>query len=169
MKNVKNYLLIVLAVVLQLYACGNGNDDPTPTDSFDVQFVLPSSIDVSEGGEYTFSVIGGGPPLTTDQFILESAAGISYVCKIVDSSAESFTVRLASECVTGYYNVFIKRDTRKKSFGKLYINIVDELPDFTPDENTTVYGIVATDEGGVAGVVVSDGNRRGNYTISLFL
>lgn len=60
MKNVKNYLLIVLAVVLQLYACGNGNDDPTPTDSFDVQFVLPSSIDVSEGGEYTFSVIGGG-------------------------------------------------------------------------------------------------------------
>lgn len=173
MKNVKNYLLIVLAVVLQLYACGNGNDDPTPTDSFDVQFVLPSSIDVSEGGEYTFSVIGGGgePPLTTDQFILESAAGISYVCKIVDSSAESFTVRLASECVTGYYNVFIKRDTRKKSFGKLYINIVDELPDFTPDENTTVYGIVATDEGGVAGVVVSDGedvtvtDERGIYQL----
>ena len=62
MKNVKNYLLTVLAVVLQLQfiACGDGNNDPLPTDSFDVQFVLPSSIDVSEGGEYTFSVTGEG-------------------------------------------------------------------------------------------------------------
>lgn len=56
--NVKNYLLIVLAVVLQLYACGNGNNGPVPTNSFDVQFALPSSIDVSEGSEYTFSDFG---------------------------------------------------------------------------------------------------------------
>lgn len=176
MKKCKKILLIVLAAVLPMpfAACGSGNDDPAPTDSFDVQFVLPSSIDVSEGGEYTFPVTGEGggkSPLTTDQFILESTAGISYVCKIIDSSAKNFTVRLAGECETGYYTVFIKRDSRKKSFGKLYINIVDELPDFTPDDGTTIYGVVATNESGVAGVVVSDGeevtatDERGIYQL----
>lgn len=62
MKKCKKILLIVLAAVLPMpfAACGSGNDDPAPTDSFDVQFVLPSSIDVSEGGEYTFPVTGEG-------------------------------------------------------------------------------------------------------------
>ena len=93
---------------------------------------------------------------TTDTFILESDAGISYVCPIVNTSSDSFTVRLADGCETGYYKVFVKRDARKKSFGRIYINIVEDI-DFKPDAGTTVYGIVSSAGVGVENVVVSDG------------
>ena len=103
MKNVLKYLL------LALIACGGSDDEKPPADNFDVQFTVPGSVDVTEGGECTFAVSGGGKsPLTTDTFILESDAGISYVCPIVNTSSDSFTVRLADGCETGYYKVFVK-------------------------------------------------------------
>lgn len=113
---------------------------------------------------------GGKSPLTTDTFILESDAGISYVCPIVNTSSDSFTVRLADGCETGYYKVFVKRDARKKSFGRIYINIVEDI-DFKPDAGTTVYGIVSSAGVGVENVVVSDGaevtvtNEKGIYQL----
>ena len=136
-----------------------------------MQFTVPGSVDVTEGGECTFAVSGGGKsPLTTDTFILESDAGISYVCPIVNTTSDSFTVRLADGCETGYYKVFVKRDARKKSFGRIYINIVEDI-DFKPDAGTTVYGIVSSAGVGVENVVVSDGaevtvtNEKGIYQL----
>lgn len=171
MKNVLKYLLLALIAVSQLFACGGSDDEKTPADNFDVQFTVPGSVDVTEGGECTFAVSGGGKsPLTTDTFILESDAGISYVCPIVNTSPDSFTVRLADGCETGYYKVFVKRDARKKSFGRIYINIVEDI-DFKPDAGTTVYGIVSSAGVGVENVVVSDGaevtvtNEKGIYQL----
>lgn len=171
MKNVLKYLLLALIAVSQLFACGGSDDEKTPADNFDVQFTVPGSVDVTEGGECTFAVSGGGKsPLTTDTFILESDAGISYVCPIVNTSFDSFTVRLADGCETGYYKVFVKRDARKKSFGRIYINIVEDI-DFKPDAGTTVYGIVSSAGVGVENVVVSDGaevtvtNEKGIYQL----
>ena len=171
MKNVLKYLLLALIAVTQLFACGGSEDEKTPADNFDVQFTVPGSVDVTEGGECTFAVSGGGKsPLTTDIFILESDAGISYVCPIVNTSSDSFTVRLADGCETGYYKVFVKRDARKKSFGRIYINIVEDI-DFKPDAGTTVYGIVSSAGVGVENVVVSDGaevtvtNEKGIYQL----
>ena len=171
MKNVLKYLLLALIAVSQLFACGGSDDEKTPADNFDVQFTVPGSVDVTEGGECTFAVSGGGKsPLTTDTFILESDAGISYVCPIVNPTSDSFTVRLADGCETGYYKVFVKRDARKKSFGRIYINIVEDI-DFKPDAGTTVYGIVSSAGVGVENVVVSDGaevtvtNEKGIYQL----
>lgn len=171
MKNILKYLLLALIAVSQLFACGGSDDEKTPADNFDVQFTVPGSVDVTEGGECTFAVSGGGKsPLTTDTFILESDAGISYVCPIVNTSSDSFTVRLADGCETGYYKVFVKRDARKKSFGRIYINIVEDI-DFKPDAGTTVYGIVSSAGVGVENVVVSDGaevtvtNEKGIYQL----
>ena len=171
MKNVLKYLLLALIAVSQLFACGGSDDEKTPADNFDVQFTVPGSVDVTEGGKCTFAVSGGGKsPLTTDTFILESDAGISYVCPIVNTSSDSFTVRLADGCETGYYKVFVKRDARKKSFGRIYINIVEDI-DFKPDAGTTVYGIVSSAGVGVENVVVSDGaevtvtNEKGIYQL----
>ena len=171
MKNVLKYLLLALIAVSQLFACGGSDDEKTPADNFDVQFTVPGSVDVTEGGECTFAVSGGGKsPLTTDTFILESDAGISYVCPLVNTSSDSFTVRLADGCETGYYKVFVKRDARKKSFGRIYINIVEDI-DFKPDAGTTVYGIVSSAGVGVENVVVSDGaevtvtNEKGIYQL----
>ena len=172
MKNVLKYLLLALIAVSQLFACGGSDDEKAPADNFDVQFTVPGSVDVTEGGECTFAVSGGGrkSPLTTDTFILESDAGISYVCSIVNTTSDSFTVRLADGCETGYYKVFVKRDARKKSFGRIYINIVEDI-DFKPDAGTTVYGIVSSAGVGVENVVVSDGaevtvtNEKGIYQL----
>lgn len=171
MKNVLKYLLLALIAVSQLFACGGSDDEKTPADNFDVQFTVPGSVDVTEGGECTFAVSGGGKsPLTTDTFILESDAGISYVCPIVNTTSDSFTVRLADGCETGYCKVFVKRDARKKSFGRIYINIVEDI-DFKPDAGTTVYGIVSSAGVGVENVVVSDGaevtvtNEKGIYQL----
>ena len=171
MKNVLKYLLLALIAVSQLFACGGSDDEKTPADNFDVQFTVPGSVDVTEGGECTFAVSGGGKsPLTTDTFILESDAGISYVCPIVNTTSDSFTVRRADGCETGYYKVFVKRDARKKSFGRIYINIVEDI-DFKPDAGTTVYGIVSSAGVGVENVVVSDGaevtvtNEKGIYQL----
>lgn len=170
MKNVLKYLLLALIAVSQLFACGGSDDEKTPRN-FDVQFTVPGSVDVTEGGECTFAVSGGGKsPLTTDTFILESDAGISYVCPIVNTTSDSFTVRLADGCETGYYKVFVKRDARKKSFRRIYINIVEDI-DFKPDAGTTVYGIVSSAGVGVENVVVSDGaevtvtNEKGIYQL----
>ena len=171
MKNVLKYLLLALIAVSQLFACGGSDDEKTPADNFDVQFTVPGSVDVTEGGECTFAVSGGGKsPLTTDTFILESDAGISYVCPIVNTSSDSFTVRLADGCETGYYKGFGKTHARKKSFGRIYINIVEDI-DFKPDAGTTVYGIVSSAGVGVENVVVSDGaevtvtNEKGIYQL----
>lgn len=170
MKNVTKYLWLVLVVISQLTACGGKAGDDVPADSFDVQFELPALIDVSKGGECVFMVKGGKAPLTSDSFILESETGISYICPILSIASDRFSVRLSNECETGYYKVYIKRDTRKKSFGKIYINIVGDL-DFKPDPGTTIYGVVASAEGSVKNVVVSDGvevtttNDRGIYQL----
>ena len=171
MKNVLKYLLLALIAVSQLFACGGSDDEKDPADKFRRAIHGSGSVDVTEGGECTFAVSGGGKsPLTTDTFILESDAGISYVCPIVNTSSDSFTVRLADGCETGYYKVFVKRDARKKSFGRIYINIVEDI-DFKPDAGTTVYGIVSSAGVGVENVVVSDGaevtvtNEKGIYQL----
>ncbi|SHF72488.1 Calcineurin-like phosphoesterase [Mariniphaga anaerophila] len=158
MKNILEYnkilLYLVLAVILSLYGCNGGNDHEEPVDDFNIQISLPSAIDVTQGGEYVFTAQGGGGLKMSDSFLLESG-GISYVCPVTAVSSTGFTVQISNECKTGEYNVSVKRDLRKKPVGKIYINIVDFL--FTPDEGTTIYGIVKSEEGGVKGVVVSDG------------
>ena len=157
MKDTIKYLVWIFAIVPFLIACGDSNPDAAPTDDFDVRFELPATVDVSKGGELTFTVKEGKSPLTTDSFLLEGG-GISYLCPILRTSSESFTVRLADECESGSYTAYLKRDARKKSIGKIYINIVDKI-DFEPSAGTTVFGLVSSEEGPVANVVVSDGTE----------
>ena len=157
MKDTIKYLVWIFAIVPFLIACGDSNTDDAPTDDFDVRFELPATVDVSKGGELTFTVKEGKSPLTTDSFLLEGG-GISYLYPILRTSSESFTVRLADECESGSYTAYLKRDARKKSIGKIYINIVDKI-DFEPSAGTTVFGLVSSEEGPVANVVVSDGTE----------
>ena len=157
MKDTIKYLVWIFAIVPFLIACGDSNTDDAPTDDFDVRFELPATVDVAKGGELIFTVKEGKSPLTTDSFLLEGG-GISYLCPILRTSSESFTVRLADECESGSYTAYLKRDARKKSIGKIYINIVDKI-DFEPSAGTTVFGLVSSEEGPVANVVVSDGTE----------
>lgn len=173
MRKSTSLLLTVLGVVVLLLACSSSSKSTSgPNDAFDVSFTLPASVDVTLGGTCVFEVKDGKAPLTSDSFVLESESGVSYLCPIIASSSQEFSVQLSTECVAGSYNVFIKRDQRRKSFGRLYLNIVEELPDdFTPDAGTTVYGRITAGEEGVPGVVVSDGvevtttNEEGIYQL----
>ena len=157
MKDTIKYLVWIFAIVPFLIACGDSNTDDAPTDDFDVRFELPATVDVSKGGELTFTVKEGKSPLTTDSFLLEGG-GISYLCPILRTSSESFTVRLGDECESGSYTAYLKRDARNKSIGIIHINIVDKI-DFEPSAVTTVFGLVSSEEGPVANVVVSDGTE----------
>ena len=149
--------LFLLVIVFQFTLCSNKEENIVT--EFEVQFELPSLIDITQGGEYTFRVKDGKSPSSSDIFIVESSAGISLVCPIIQTSSESFTIRFSNECQSGSYKVFIKRGDRKKLFGSIHINLVEEIG-FEPDKATTIYGVVSTNDGGVLkNVVVSDGEE----------
>lgn len=147
---------MVFTTLLLLLACSAEGYNENSDNGFEVSLTIPSTVNVSKGGECSFTVNEGGTIKSSDSFILESSNGISYACMLVNTSFEECTVIIPEECETGYYNVYVKRDSRKKPLGKIYINIVDKL-DFTPDEGTTIYGVVSSQEGKVKGAVVSDG------------
>lgn len=73
--------LLILAILFQFAACSN--EEEIVEKEFDVQFELPALIDVTKGGEFVFRVKEGKSPSSTDQFILESDAGISFVSPII--------------------------------------------------------------------------------------
>jgi hypothetical protein len=157
MKNMKkNLTWLILTTILPLFACNAVDQNITSVEDSEISFSLPTSIDVSKGEEYTFTAQDGKSLKSTDSFIIESTDGISYVCTLTNTKGTSFSIIIPAECKSGLYNVYIKRDTRKKSIGKVYINFVDKL-DFTPDKGTTLYGLVSCQDEPVEGVVVSDG------------
>lgn len=157
MKKIAECLLgLILTLVPTLTACSGSDNEEIVVDDFDIRLELPSLIEINKGGTYTFTLKGENAPLISDSFVLESEAGVSYICKIVNVSDCDFTAAIASQCETGYYNVSLKRGTRKKSAGRTYINIVKDIG-FTPDSGTTLYGVVAAEGTPVAGVAVSDG------------
>ena len=63
MKDTIKYLVWIFAIVPFLIACGDSNTDDAPTDDFDVRFELPATVDVSKGGELTFTVKEGKSPI----------------------------------------------------------------------------------------------------------
>lgn len=67
MKKMIRFLLL-LAIVIQYPACGSKEE--YKVDEFEVTFELPSLVDITQGGEYTFNVKDGKSPSTTDSFFL---------------------------------------------------------------------------------------------------
>ena len=153
----EKYALWSLSLIfLTLVSCSSDAGVESVADEFSVKFDLPQMVDVTKGGEYVFMVENGEAPVASDVFILESGEGISYICPFVNISNESFTVRIPAECETGYYKVYLKRDDRKRQIGQIYLSVGEKL-NLTVDAGTTVYGRVASEDGGIKGVVVSDG------------
>lgn len=171
MMNLRNFFRWSLVVTfITFFAFCSKSEDGPAVNQFDISFVLPSSIDVSKGGEFSLVVNDGKTPDLSDSFILESNKGISFLCSLVKVSSAEFTVKLPVDLETGYYKVYVKRDTRKKSFGSVYINLVEQI-DFVPEEGTTLYGVVSSGDGIVKNAVVSDGievaitNDKGIYQL----
>ena len=74
-----------------------------------------------------------------------------------DITANSFTVKFSDIPQSDTYVVSIKRGDNRKQIGTVFINIVNKIPGFEPDEKTNLYGMVTANGEGVPNVVVSDG------------
>lgn len=133
----RTLLWLVVLLTLSLFACSNENNEEVMIENFNVQFEIPSSMDVEQGGKCVFKVKDGKMPQVSDSFIMESDKGISYVCPFIDISSESFTVQIPNDCETGYYKVAVRRDERKKLFGQIHLSVGTKL-DFIPDAGTTI-------------------------------
>lgn len=151
-------LWLLLCIALPLASCSKDDGTAAAAESFNVEIECPSLIEVSEGGEYTFRVTGGDGLLGSDTYIFEAGTGVSYVAAITEVAESSATVSIPTGCGSGDYRLYLKREERRKLIGQTYLSITDGL-DFTPDAGTTVYGVVSTQDGPVAGVVVSDGTE----------
>ncbi len=157
MKTIEKYLIgAILTVFLPLTgaSCSSSDDNPPISDS-GIHFSVPAKIDIMQGGDYTFNVPSGSVPLTTDFLMLEASNGVLHISPIVSATENSFTVRFNPSVTDGSYRAYIKRDDRRIPLGQLSVAIVESI--IEPAEGATIYGLVSTAEGGVKGVVVSDG------------
>lgn len=147
--------LLILLLTLSLNKSCVKPDNNGVGNEVDVSFELPATIDLYEGAEYTFQVKDGKAPANTDLFVLEK--GVLHLFPIVDVTANSFTVKFSDIPQSDTYVVSIKRGDNRKQIGTVFINIVNKIPGFEPDEKTNLYGMVTANGEGVPNVVVSDG------------
>lgn len=147
--------LLIILLTLSLNKSCVKPDNNGVGNEVDVSFELPATIDLYEGAEYTFQVKDGKAPTNTDLFVLER--GVLHLFPIVDITANSFTVKFSDIPQSDTYVVSIKRGDNRKQIGTVFINIVNKIPGFEPDEKTNLYGMVTANGEGVPNVVVSDG------------
>lgn len=164
--------LSMLAMFFTYTSCGK-EDSPNPPSqeepsTTDVKVTLPPTMDVVKGEDCTFSNVTGSV-LTSDIILLESSSGTLIQCPITSTVSGSFSFKLPDGFQSGTYKVYLRRGDRRITLGTIEINIVKKQIQLLP--TTTVYGTVETEDGPVAGVVVSDGievtatNEDGEYQL----
>lgn len=156
-------VVLALAVSLAFYSCSDDNDSPVRSGD-EINVTLPKVVEVVEGEDCTISLGENDNVAMGDVVMLENMSGVFFECPVisvvpVELSSEfgvgRFSFALPENFVDGDYRVYIKRGDRRKMCGT--INIVRIDKPISLKEGTTVYGRIRTDEGPVAGVVVSDG------------
>ena len=153
----------IITALCALFSLGSSCDkkDPVP-EKIDVQFEVPAQMTVDDGAsEISFRVQFSKPPLASDQIVLGGGTA-EYVCPISSVSDTRFSVNISSVWSKGFgpgtYSVYHQRGTEKSKKGTMEVIVKyagDE--DVVPAEGSTVYGKVACEGTGIAGVVVSDG------------
>lgn len=146
--------LIIGLIAFSVTSCGGNDPDENggSGDNTEVVVSLPSSVDVVKG---ELCVIECKNNLTTsDEVYLEKDGKLS-LCSIVEATPEKFSFRLSDKFEEGTYKLQIKRGDRRVNIGTIKINYVARKLTINP--GTTIYGVVESAEGPIAGVVVSDG------------
>ncbi len=134
-------------------SCTKGGAD----ESFDVQFEVPSSVELRSGTDtMSFRIMFGKAPELTDEIVLEASKSESHACPILQIGSKRFTISLPSGMSSGVWDVSVRRGSKQKLMGSMSVSMVSGA-DITPDAGVTVYGVVSCGEDGVEGVVVSDG------------
>lgn len=137
-------------------SCGGDDALRQLNDSIPVKGIsLPSSVAVNRDEPLSLRGIG---ILSSDQVELagKDGNGPTVVVPVSEVHADSFSILLPGDFVSGTYGLTLIRDGKRLPMGTLNINLTSgvEVPD---REGMTVKGVVECDGRGVAGVVVSDG------------
>ena len=148
--------LVLSVFSLCLVNCG-GKDDPDPGpngggNTTEIKVTLPSSVDVVKGEDCK---IEGENTLQTSDLVYLIEGGTITSCAVTEADAAHFAFRLPADFKGGNYRFDVKRGDRRVQFGTITINMVERKIEILP--GTTIYGVVESAEGPIAGVVVSDG------------
>lgn len=168
---------LIPAICYTLFAAGcltgmacSQAPEPTPVTVMPEasHFKFPPTVDVEREGKCTFEMSSGAVQ-KADVFYLESKGQLKS-CTLTEVTDREFTLQLPAALTSGTYDIRLKRgETGSKIIGRITFNIVDRV--IKPDAGTTIYGIVSSPEGPVAGVQVSDGtdivltDRNGVYQL----
>ncbi|MBD5196630.1 MAG: hypothetical protein HDS89_04145 [Bacteroidales bacterium] len=140
---------------LSVVSCGDNNTNNgggNVAESTEVTVSLPASVDVVIGSP---CVITCANNLTTDDVIYLVKDGKITTSSVIEADANHFSFNLKDSFEAGTYKLEVKRGDRRVSIGNIQINWVASQIAINP--GTTIYGIVESAEGPIAGVVVSDG------------
>lgn len=148
--------LVLSVFSLCLVNCG-GKDEPDPGpngggNTTEIKVTLPSSVDVVKGEDCK---IEGENTLQTSDLVYLIEGGTITSCAVTEADAAHFAFRLPADFKGGNYRFDVKRGDRRVQFGTITINMVERKIEILP--GTTIYGVVESAEGPIAGVVVSDG------------
>lgn len=146
-------LLVTIAMML-FVSCGpKSENEPDPGSSTEISLNLPASVDVVKGDDCRLPQ--KGVQVLTSDFIYLEKEGKIQACTVTESADDHFSFRLPANFESGSYKIYVKRGERRIPAGTITINIISRAIQIA--EGTTVYGVVESAEGPVAGVVVSDG------------
>lgn len=146
-------LLVTIAIPLFVSCGGNNGNEPNPTPTTEITLSLSGSVDVEKGSDCRISQ-NGQQVLMSDQIYLEKDGKLS-ACTVTESTADHFSFKLPANFESGSYKLYVKRDDRRIPIGTVSINLVSKR--IIPVDGATIYGLVESEEGPIAGVVVSDG------------
>lgn len=145
--------IVLSFICLSAFSCTREE----PVQDIDVRFEVPSSVEIDrDGGDVSFRIMFGKSPETSDEIVLKTSTGASYVCRISNIAGNRFTVNFPSGMVSGSYDIYIRRGGQEKLMGTMSITVFSGIA-VTPDEGATIYGAVTCGDKGISGVVVSDG------------
>ncbi|MBE6250409.1 MAG: hypothetical protein E7111_02015 [Bacteroidales bacterium] len=148
-------ILLVATAAISFYGCQHELN--IPLEAIDVEFEIPSTIDLEPGTTtLDFQIKDGKAPEPDDLLILNGPRG-QYYCQITELSDESFTIRLYDNFANGEHKITIQRGLATAYKGSSTINIEKYDDGVHAATGSTVYGRVSCDGEAISGVVISDG------------
>lgn len=143
--------IVVLMMALAAVSCGDEKNNPTP-DSSEIVVTLPATVNVVKGEA---ARIDGNNNIQTSDVVLLEESGKLVQCAVTEAAADHFCFKLPENFAEGTYKMYVRRGDRRPLVGTISIVYISRV--LSPANGATIYGVVESDQGPVAGVVVSDG------------
>lgn len=153
------FLMLALFSVCAV-GCGEKDDPVSPgkenngSSSSEINITLPQEVEVVRGSDCRIDV-ANCPVQLTDK-ILMVVDGRYVACELTEAASDHFSFKLPEGFKNGTYKLYLQRGDDRIGMGSVTINVIARK--IVLENGTTIYGVVESEEGPIAGVVVSDGD-----------